>query len=220
MFTGIIQEVGAVASVRPEGDSLELVVSLPQLSGRVKRGDSIAINGVCLTVTTIQDKVVRFDVMRQTVDHSMLKSLRTGHKVNAEPALRAGDAMGGHWVQGHVDGTGTIKSITPSTGYTIMAIDAPDSVLRYCVPKGSITVSGVSLTLVDISPTSFTVSLIPTTLSDTILGSLREGEAVNLEVDILGKYVYHYLHPASGAIGEGVLPPGGLTETFLRDHGF
>ncbi len=213
MFTGIIQEVGTVETISSRGESSELVVILPQLSKQVKRGDSIAINGVCLTVTTLNNQSVRFDVMRETLDHSMLQSLRSGQTVNAEPALRAGDAMGGHWVQGHVDGTGTIKQIQPSQGYTVITIDAPDTVTRYCVPKGSIALSGVSLTLVNVTPKTLSVSLIPTTLSDTVMGRLRVGDTVNLEVDILGKYVYHYLEARQA-------PASNLTEGFLRDHGF
>lgn len=213
MFTGIIQEIGTVETISSLGESSELVVTLPLLSKQVKRGDSIAINGVCLTVTTLNHQSVRFDVMRETLDHSMLQSLRLGQTVNAEPALRAGDAMGGHWVQGHVDGTGTIKQIQPSQGYTMVTIEAPDTVTRYCVPKGSIALCGVSLTLVNVTPKTLSVSLIPTTLSDTVMGRLRVGDTVNLEVDILGKYVYHYLEARQA-------PASNLSEEFLRDHGF
>ncbi len=213
MFTGIIQEIGTIEQLSSSEESMALRVSLPQLSKLVKRGDSIAINGVCLTVTTLTNQSVRFDVMRETLDHSMLKSLRVGQAVNAEPALRAGESMGGHWVQGHVDGTGIIKQIQPSQGYTIITLDAPDTVTRYCVPKGSITLSGVSLTLVNVTPNTLSVSIIPTTLSDTIIGRFRVGEIVNLEVDILGKYVYHYLEAKQ-------VPTSNLSEEFLRNHGF
>lgn len=217
MFTGIVQEMGTVERLTPSGDSLELWVALPRLAQQAKRGDSIAINGVCLTVTTLSDKTVRFDVMRETVNHSMLKALRPGQRVNAEPALRAGDSMGGHWVQGHVDGTGQIKSIQPAQGYTLIIVEAPDTVTRYCVPKGSITLSGVSLTLVEVAPTTLSVSIIPTTLTDTIIGQLKGGDEVNLEVDILGKYVYHYLAPKGAAVNT---TGSQLSEEFLKSHGF
>ena len=216
MFTGIVTELGTVERLTVSGDSAQLWIALPRLSKQVKRGDSIAINGVCLTVTTVQGATIRFDVMQETLHHSMLQTLRAGQHVNAEPALRAGDAMGGHWVQGHVDGVGVVKAIAPTQAYTRMTIEAPDSVTRYCVPKGSVTISGVSLTLVEVTPATLCVSLIPTTLDDTLLGTLRVGDKVNLEVDILGKYVYHYLAAAKGTSS----PNSQLSEGFLRDHGF
>ena len=218
MFTGIIVELGTVERLTVSGDAAQLWIQLPRLAKQVKRGDSIAINGVCLTATTIQGDTIRFDVMQATLTHSMLQSLRSGEHVNAEPALRAGDAMGGHWVQGHVDGVGVVKTINPTQAFTLMTIEAPDTVTRYCVPKGSITISGVSLTLADVTPSTLRVSLIPTTREDTLLGTLRVGDLVNLEVDILGKYVYHYL--AAAKMPPEISPSSTLSEGFLREHGF
>jgi riboflavin synthase len=219
MFTGIIRELGKVQQLTASDGSLDLTIVLPRLSQEIKRGDSIAINGVCLTATSVASGLVRFDVMLKTLEQSMLKTLRHGQTVNAEPAIRAGDPLGGHWVQGHVDGTGIVKKIAPFRGYTRFTIEASETIMRYCVPQGSIAVSGVSLTLADVLGSALTVSVIPTTLADTTMGCLCKGDIVNLEVDILGKYVYHYLAQQGDALkAQG--PESRLSEEFLRNNGF
>ena len=194
MFTGIVEELGRVAEVTPlPDDALRVRILGPLVTSDASSGDSIAVNGVCLTVVDVLDGGFTADVMRETLERSSLKGVAPGMAVNLERAVRVDARLGGHIVQGHVDGTGTIVSREPSENWELVRISLPDSLARYVVEKGSITVDGVSLTVTDVddSPgsSSFGSSLIPTTLAATTLGERQPGETVNLEVDVLAKYV-------------------------------
>jgi riboflavin synthase len=188
VFTGLIQELGHVRAVEnePAGARIEIETSLaPELA----EGDSIAVNGVCLTAVNIADGAFRADVMAETLRRSSLGPLEPGSPVNLELPLRAEDRLGGHFVQGHVDGTGTVEDVTVEGFANVVRIACGPEILRYVVEKGSIAVDGVSLTVADLDDEGFTVSLIPETLERTTLGGAAPGRIVNLEVDVLAKYV-------------------------------
>lgn len=185
MFTGIVREVGRVEAVEERGESVRLVVRAPETAAAAAVGDSVSLAGVCLTAVEIADGTVVFDAVPETLRRSTLGRLKTGGGVNVEPALRAGDPLGGHIVQGHVDGVGRIRRVDDEG----IEVEATQDVLRYCVKKGSITVEGVSLTIAGLAERSFTVALIPHTREVTTLGELAEGDDVNLEVDVVAKYV-------------------------------
>src|SRR3954470_3634334 len=182
MFTGIVEQMGEVQS-----GGTRLAVSTP-LAAELERGDSIAVNGVCLTAVDIGDQRFEADVMEETLVRSTLGRLQNGDRVNLELALRVGDRLGGHFVQGHVDATGRVETIQQRENSRVLRIGAPPELMRYVVEKGSIAVDGVSLTVVDLDAKGFSVSLIPETLDRTTLGSAAEGDPVNLEVDMLAKY--------------------------------
>jgi riboflavin synthase len=181
--------MGRVRSIKRGAQSFQIEVNARQVLDDVKLGDSIAINGVCLTVTAYDGQHFSADVMPETMDKTTLKHLQPGACVNLERAVRLGDRMGGHIVQGHVDATGAIKNKEKRDIAIVYTIKAPADVLRYTVPKGSITVDGISLTVIDVLPDSFTVSLIPHTARQTVLGLKEPGDYVNLESDILGRYI-------------------------------
>ncbi|WP_010541700.1 riboflavin synthase [Dietzia alimentaria] len=199
MFTGIVEELGTLESVERVGDSARLRISGPLVTSDAGHGDSIAVNGVCLTVTTYETgETFDADVMAETLDRTALGALTPGAPVNLERARRADARFGGHIVQGHVDGTGVMLSRTPHEHWHVVRISLPSDLARYVVEKGSITVSGTSLTVSAVSDPDqlepwFEVSLIPTTLEATILGALTPGDPVNLEVDVLAKYVERLL---------------------------
>ena len=185
MFTGIVREVGRVEAVEERGESVRLVVRAPETAAAATIGDSVSLAGVCLTAVEVADGSVAFDAVPETLRRSTLGRLETGGGVNVEPALRAGDPLGGHIVQGHVDGVGRIRRVDDEG----IEVEAPQAVLRYCVEKGSIAVEGVSLTIAGLGESSFTVALIPHTRDVTTLGGVAEGDDVNLEVDVVAKYV-------------------------------
>ncbi|WP_262853014.1 riboflavin synthase [Mumia quercus] len=189
MFTGIVEELGEVAAIEEQDDAIRLTVRGPLVVSDASHGDSIAVNGCCLTVTEHDAQTFTVDVMRESLDKTSLGALAVGDPVNLERAMPADGRFGGHIVQGHVDGTGTIASRTASENWEVVEIGFPAELGRYLVPKGSITVDGTSLTVVDVGDETFTVSLIPTTLAATTLGTKQPGDAVNLEVDVLAKYV-------------------------------
>ena len=189
MFTGIVEELGAVVAVDDLGDAARLTVRGPVVTADAAHGDSIAVNGVCLTVVAAADGTFSADVMRETLVRSSLGSLGVGSPVNLERAVTLGTRLGGHVVQGHVDGTGTIAERTPGEHWELVRVTLPAELARYVVEKGSITVDGVSLTVAAVTGTDFTVSLIPTTLELTTLGRKTVGDPVNLEVDVMAKYV-------------------------------
>ena len=189
MFTGIIEELGSVEAIEDQGDAVRLSVRGPLVVSDAGDGDSISVNGCCLTVVSHDGDVFTADVMRETLDKTSLGAFRPGTRVNLERAVTADKRLGGHIVQGHVDGTGEILSRTPSEHWEVVEVGLPDGMGRYLVDKGSITVDGVSLTVVTATDDSFTVSLIPETLSRTTLGIKQPGEAVNLEVDVIAKHV-------------------------------
>lgn len=189
MFTGIIEELGVVSGIEPLHEAVRISIQGPEVTVGSKAGDSIAVNGVCLTVVTNKRGVFTADVMLQTLANTALGGLQRGSKVNLERAVTPATRLGGHIVQGHVDGTAEILSRTPSEHWELVKFALPAELDRYLVAKGSITVDGISLTVADIDDTSFTVSLIPETLARTTLGFKQPGDTVNLEVDVIAKYV-------------------------------
>jgi riboflavin synthase len=189
MFTGIVREVGTVAAF----DGSRLVVAGPETAAGVVVGDSVAIAGVCLTVVEAGDGRLAFDVVPETLSRTALGGLEPGDSVNLEPALRVGDPLGGHVVQGHVDAVGRVRSLEAEDESRRVWFDAPESVVRYCLEKGSIAVDGVSLTVAALDDDGFEVALIPHTLEVTTLGRLEPGDRVNLETDVLAKVVERLL---------------------------
>jgi riboflavin synthase len=189
MFTGIVEELGTVAGVEDQGDAIRLTIHAQHVLGDAGLGDSIAVNGCCLTVAERDGDTWTADVMQETLDKTSLAGVRPGDRVNLERAVTPTTRLGGHIVQGHVDGVGTIVSRTPSEHWEVVDISMPTHLARYLVDKGSITVDGVSLTVVEARDDGFTVSLIPETLARTTLGGRRTGDRVNLEVDVLAKHV-------------------------------
>jgi riboflavin synthase len=188
VFTGLVAAIGRVVASERSGDGVRLRVQT-ELAEDLGEGDSVAVNGVCLTAVDIDDRSFAADVMNETLARTSLRDAGPGASVNLELPLRATDRLGGHVVQGHVDGTGTIAQLTDDGFARRVRIDAPEDVLRYVVAKGSIAVDGVSLTVAELDSESFTVSLIPETLQRTNLGTASAGTTVNLEVDVLAKYV-------------------------------
>ena len=185
MFTGIVRELGQVEAVEEAGQGVRLRVLAPETAAGASPGDSVSVNGVCLTVVESADGALAFDAVPETLRRSTLGRLGQGGKVNVEPALQAGDSVGGHFVQGHVDGVGRVRRITDEG----LEIETGPEILRYCVEKGSIAVEGVSLTIAALDDEAFTVALVPHTREVTTLGRVAEGDELNLEVDMLAKYV-------------------------------
>jgi riboflavin synthase len=185
MFTGIVREGGRVVSIEQEGDAVRLEIAAPETASTLAVGDSVSVSGACLTVTAIANGNFAVTAVPETLSRTTLGRLAIGGDVNLEPALHAGDALGGHFVQGHVDAVGRVASIEGGRVW----VEAGPEVLRYCVEKGSITVDGVSLTIAGLRDDAFEVALIPHTLEVTTLGALEPGDEVNLEVDVLAKYV-------------------------------
>jgi riboflavin synthase len=198
MFTGIVRERARVASVEPRGEGLLLRVAAVRTTEGLAPGDSVAVNGVCLTAEDAADRELAFWAGRETLARSTLGRLRPGAEVNLEPALRAGDPLGGHLVQGHVDAVGRVRRVDPEGEGARVWLDAPQPVLRFCAEKGSIAVDGVSLTVAALDDEGFAVALVPFTLDATTLGALAEGDEVNLEADVLAKYVERLLSSARG----------------------
>lgn len=196
MFTGLVEEKGTITAVEDLGDSVRLTIRGPLVTGDAGHGDSIAVSGCCLTVMAQTADTFAADVMKESLDKTALGDLRVGDEVNLERATKAGARLGGHIVQGHVDGTGRILDRTPSEHWEVVRIAVPADLAKYLVDKGSVTVDGTSLTVVEVVDEPepwFSVSLIPTTLADTTLGTKTPGDRVNLEVDILAKYVERLL---------------------------
>ena len=193
MFTGIVREVGRVVEVEGGDDGRTLDVEARQTAEGVAEGDSVSVSGVCLTAEEINAGTMRFHAVPETLVRTTLGSLGPGDAVNVEPALRAGEPLGGHLVQGHVDALGRVESVEREGEGLRVAIAAPPDVLRYCVEKGSITVDGVSLTVAALAGETFDVALVPYTLAATTLGEVAPGRSVNLEVDVLAKYVERLL---------------------------
>ena len=221
MFTGIVEELGEVVRKDDLTDAARFTVRGPLVTADANHGDSIAVNGVCLTVVDVQDGSFTADVMAETLTRSSLAALGPGSPVNLERAATLSTRLGGHLVQGHVDGTGEVLSRTPSEHWELVRVSLPPAIARYVVEKGSITVDGVSLTVAALDAGSFTVSLIPTTLGATTLGRAQSGTLVNLEVDIIAKYVERQLAahtepqlaahtgdtPWSAAVGDSAAKP-------------
>jgi riboflavin synthase len=189
MFTGLIEALGSVTSIDRSRDGVRLTVAAGELASELKQGDSVAVNGVCLTAVEVGDEWFSADVMNETLARSSLQEAHVATPVNLELPVRLSDRLGGHVVQGHVDGVGSIERLSDD-GFAVRAtIRAPEEVLRYVVAKGSIAIDGISLTITEVDDRSFTVSLIPETLQRTNLGAAETGTTVNLEVDLFAKYV-------------------------------
>ena len=198
MFTGIVETVGRVVSLEPAGDKTRLRIEAPRVADGTSIGASIAVNGACLTVVEATAREVVFEAVRETLERTALGELRPDARVNLERALRADARLDGHIVQGHVDGTGRVRALERQGEDVRLVVDCAPELARQLVPKGSIAVDGVSLTLVGVSDAGFDVALIPHTLAETTLGERRPGDRVNLEADVLGKYVLRYLERVIG----------------------
>lgn len=212
MFTGIVEELGTVRACERGPKSLRLTVTAREVLGGTRVGDSIAVNGVCLTVTALGRDTFTADVMAETLARTNLGELRPGDRVNLERALRFGDRLGGHLITGHVDGVGEIAVRVREDIAELVTVKAPPEVMRYIIPKGAIAVDGVSLTVVDYDTGSFQVGIIPHTAHKTTLGFKGRGAKVNLEADLIGKYVEKLLGPHRRTAR--------LDERFLEEHGF
>jgi riboflavin synthase len=214
MFTGLVQALGTVVRLERRGTGARLHVGFGGLGEDLVDGESVAVNGVCLTVAQTAPGKAGFDISTQSLQATTIGSLKPGSRVNLERALKASDRLGGHLVQGHVDGRGTVRSFTDRGGSASLIVALPGELAGQCVMKGSIAVDGVSLTIAGISGDEIEAALIPETLARTTLGSLDPGDPVNIETDVLGKYVYRYLatRDKDGARG--------ISEDFLRESGF
>lgn len=218
MFTGLVEEVGTMTAIRHQGEAMSLSISAKHVMTGVQLGDSIAVNGVCLTVTSFTKGQFTVDVIPQTYRNSNLKDLKSGSKVNLERAMLAGARFGGHIVQGHVDGIGIITALQrDGNAYVYEIKPNTPNIFKFLLPKGSITVDGISLTVSDVWEDKFTISIIPHTRAETVLQYKAVGDTVNLESDIIGKYVAHLLHFKDISAPES---KGTLNETFLMEHGF
>lgn len=220
MFTGIIEEIGSLRSIQSRGQSMVLTIEADKVLEGIRLGDSIAVNGVCLTAVAYDAYSFTVDVMPETYRQTNISKLGHGARLNLERAMQAGGRFGGHMVQGHIDGCGVIRSRHNEENAVVYSIE-PDQkkLFRYIIGRGSITIDGISLTVVHTDETSFTVSIIPHTLAQTILNDKRAGDVVNVETDILGKYIEHlmnYKEPADSS--ENKNSP--ITEAFLVDNGF
>jgi len=208
MFTGIVEAVCPVVALR-RGAPWRLAIDLGRLAEGTRLGDSIAINGVCLTVAALDGSRASFDAIGETIGRTSLAALSPGQRVNIERSLRLGDRLGGHFVAGHVDAVGTVRAKDTLPAQTLLRVAVPRELTTFMAPKGSVAVDGVSLTLVDVAPDAFAVALIPYTLGETTLGTKGPGDSVNVEVDILARYVARQLGRDAA-----------LTERTLREHGF
>jgi riboflavin synthase len=213
MFTGLIQQVCEVKALSKSGGSAALIIDLGQLANQAKTGDSIAINGSCLTVSKLAGASATFDVSGETLAKTTLGNLAPGTKVNIELALRADDRFGGHFVLGHVDGSATIKKIEKKADFATFTFAAPKDLLDQVVPKGSVAVDGISLTIAELNPDGFTVAIIPQTLKETTLGQAKINQKTNIEIDIITKTVRRYLE-------KDIPPKGNLTIKDLQQQGF
>ena len=189
MFTGIVGEMGTIEAISATQDGARIRLQAPQTAPVCAIGDSVAIDGCCLTVVSVGDGALEFDAVAETLRRTTLGDLSAGDRVNVEPAMRMGDRLGGHWVQGHVDGVGEVAAIAPDGDGVRVTFSAPEAVARYTIEKGSVCVAGVSLTVAAYDDDGFTVALIPHTRAVTTLGALEPGARVNLEADLVGKYV-------------------------------
>ena len=215
MFTGIVEETGSIKNIKRGAASAELSIEASKVLEDVALGDSIAVNGVCLTVTDFSGSMFTADVMHETLDRSSLGALRPGSPVNLERAMKTDGRFGGHIVSGHIDGTGHISNISRDDNAIWYTIDTSGDILRYIVEKGSIAIDGISLTVASVDESSFKVSIIPHTAANTILAVKKVGDVVNLENDIIGKYVEKLMRTAENETEESC-----ITESFLIENGF
>ncbi|MBI2873999.1 MAG: riboflavin synthase [Firmicutes bacterium] len=238
MFTGLVEGTGRLSRIEQKGGSALMVIRCPELAAGIRVGDSVAVNGTCLTAVWIRGEEAAFEAVPETLRMTTLGDLRPGARVNLERALALGDRLGGHLVAGHIDGRGMVRTLRKDGSALIAEFEAPLEIRRYLVHKGSVAIDGVSLTVAGVLPDGFTVSLIPHTMERTTLSGLKVGDAVNLEADMLAKYVERLLFPPEavsreesrpGAGGRGREPQSGvdkstaagsLTGEFLRSKGF
>jgi riboflavin synthase len=218
MFTGIIEEIGSISNIKQTGESIIMTINAKKILKDVQLGDSIAVNGVCLTVTSFSEKQFTVDVMPETVKATSLRALMRGSKVNLERAMAAGGRFGGHFVSGHADGLGVIKSKKAVDNAVYYEIEVSSDIHQFIIYKGSITVDGTSLTVFGLSENSFTISLIPHTTSETIIGLKGTGDIVNVECDMLGKYINHFLSKRFN--GTQSKSKHTITSQFLEENGF
>lgn len=213
MFTGIVEELGTVSNIKQSGEAMELTIHANSILSDIKLGDSIAVNGICLTVTSFTASSFTVDAMPETMKSTSLCMLKPRSKVNLERAMAANGRFGGHFVTGHIDGVGTIVSKKQHFNAIYYKIGIPNDLLRYCLQKGSVAVDGTSLTIFDIDESSITISLIPHTVSESIIGEKVAGDIVNIECDMIGKYIEHFISkPAKRG--------SSVTESFLQENGF
>ncbi len=215
MFTGIIEEIGRIRQITLGRDGGQLAIAATQVLAGTQIGDSIAVNGVCLTVTSLQRDGFTAEVMRETLHRTNLGELATGHRVNLERALAANGRFGGHLVSGHIDGVGRLQTRTPEGNATRLTLTAPSALLDLIIPKGSVALDGVSLTVAQVDEKGFQVCLIPHTSRETTLPQKPPGAACNIENDLIGKYVQKLLHPIPS-----VPAPAGISWDLLRQQGF
>lgn len=214
MFTGLIETIGSVSGLSPAGGGAVLRVQADKVAEGVRIGDSVSVDGACLTAVAIKGAELSFDVSAETLSVSTVQGFRPGREVNLERALMVGDRLGGHIVLGHVDAIGTISSFRRNPGEFLLRVSVAPGIVRQLIPKGSIAVDGISLTIADLDDSSFSVAVIPHTWENTSLRSKKERDAVNLELDVIGKYVARLLGKAAPSAS------GGITETFLAEQGF
>lgn len=213
MFTGIIEATGRVLRIERRGDAKRITIEFPDQLTDVQLGDSISINGVCLTLRERRNQAFTFDLSEETIKKSTLGGLREGDRVNLERALRLSDRLGGHFVTGHIDGIGEITALRKERDFVHLRVKVPESILNYIVPKGSIAVDGISLTVNEVKGDEIFLTLIPYTLEKTNLMDKRIGDPINLEADLIGKYVEQLVRPK-------IKRPEGLNLSFLKEHGF
>ncbi len=214
MFTGIVREIGKVVSAKRGADLIHFEIECPAIRADLGLGDSIAIDGCDLTATELTSFGFKCDATKETLKRTTLGDLRAGSRVNLEPSLTPTTPISGHFVLGHIDGVGTIRSLKRNGDQAEIAVEPPKELMKFVADKGSITISGVGLTIVEVSGNRFSCWLIPYTLDNTTLGAMKAGSKVNLEVDVLARYVVR-------ALEAGVAPRGqGITEEFLKEHGF
>jgi len=216
MFTGIVEELGAVKTVTRGADSARLQVGATTVVSDVRLGDSISVNGVCLTVVEFTGSSFTAEVMAETLRSSNIGELKTGARVNLERAMSPSGRLGGHIVSGHIDGVGVIREVKREDIANVFTVEAPEEILRYTIRKGSVAVDGISLTVVDVGEDAFSISIIPHTMAQTTLGFKRPGDRVNIESDVIAKYVERLLKPRADEGGA----KGGLDIGFLAEHGF
>ncbi|MDE5558991.1 MAG: riboflavin synthase [Ruminococcus sp.] len=212
MFTGIIEEIGIVKEIRHSGDSSFIKIQAEKIFEDMHTGDSIAVNGLCLTVTEFNNNIFRADVMNETLNRSSLGSLKSGSPVNLERAMSANGRFGGHIVSGHIDGTGIISDIKNDGIAIWYTVTAKPEIMRYIVEKGSVAIDGISLTVARVTGNNFSVSIIPHTAENTILSYKKSGDVVNLENDIIGKYIEKFTRPEKNK--------SNISMNFLKENGF
>ncbi|OAB32821.1 riboflavin synthase subunit alpha [Paenibacillus macquariensis subsp. defensor] len=220
MFTGLVEEMGTLRGITRNGEAMVLHITVSTIMSDLKIGDSVSVNGVCLTASSLDANSFAADVMPETFRKSNLKDLQMGSKVNLERAMIANGRFGGHIVQGHVDGIGRIQHVTRNQNAVVYEITpASQNIFKYIIPKGSITLDGISLTVVQVEENTFEVSIIPHTLAQTVLNHKRAGDTVNIECDVLGKYVEHLLNYAESRQQDN-LKPSGIDMEYLAQNGF